>query len=190
MLYSSTDYVISQYHEWYISLSEKNGSNLDTSHYNLQNLSLLGFLQRTGIYNNNLVVIAIGLVLFALPYLRINQYKNLRFRLLLLASVSIFLCLFSTGTENSTYIIAYVGIGIWFVSSPNKNKTLKIILLSLAILASLSPTDIFKPLKEPYIIRYSLRAVPPALIWLSIIWEMCFLNFEENEENRYHRSFL
>ena len=190
MLYSSTDYVISQYYEWYISLSEKNGSNLDTSHYNLQNLSLLGFLQRTGIYNNNLVVIAIGLVLFALPYLRINQYKNLRFRLLLLASVSIFLCLFSTGTENSTYIIAYVGIGIWFVSTPNKNKTLKIILLSLAILASLSPTDIFKPLKEPYIIRYSLRAVPPALIWLSIIWEMCFLNFEENEENRYHRSML
>ena len=190
MLYSSTDYVISQYHEWYISLSEKNGSNLDTSHYNLQNLSLLGFLQRTEIYNNNLVVIAIGLVLFALPYLRINQYKNLRFRLLLLASVSIFLCLFSTGTENSTYIIAYVGIGIWFVSTPNKNKTLKIILLSLAILASLSPTDIFKPLKEPSIIRYSLRAVPPALIWLSIIWEMCFLNFEENEENRYHRSML
>ena len=182
--------MISQYYEWYISLSEKNGSNLDTSHYNLQNLSLLGFLQRTGIYNNNLVVIAIGLVLFVLPYLRINQYKNLRFRLLLLASVSVFLCLFSTGTENSTYIIAYVGIGIWFVSSPNKNKTLKIILLSLAILASLSPTDIFKPLKEPYIIRYSLRAVPPALIWLSIIWEMCFLNFEENEENRYHRSFL
>ena len=110
--------------------------------------------------------------------------------MLLLASVSIFLCLFSTGTENSTYVIAYVGIGIWFVSTPNKNKTLKIILLSLAILASLSPTDIFKPLKEPYIIRYSLRAVPPALIWLSIIWEMCFLNFEENEENRYHRSML
>ncbi len=125
MLYSSPEYMLSQYHDWYISLSEKNGENMDNSHYNLQNLSFLGFLQRTGIYNNNLVVLAIALFLFALPYLRIGQYKHLRFRLMFLASVSMFLCLFSTGTENSTYIIAYVGIGIWFMASPNENKALK-----------------------------------------------------------------
>jgi glycosyltransferase family 2 len=97
--------------------------------------------------------------------------------------VSMFLCLFSTGTENSTYIIAYVGIGIWFMASPNENKTLKITLLILAFLASLSPTDLFKPLKEPYIIRYSLRAVPVALIWLTLIWEMCRLDYGKQETN-------
>ena len=183
MLYSSPEYVLSQYHDWYISLSEKNGENMDNSHYNLQNLSFLGFLQRTGIYNNNLVVLVIALFLFALPYLRIGQYKHLRFRLMFLASVSIFLCLFSTGTENSTYIIAYVGIGIWFTTTPNKNNTLKITLLVLAFLASLSPTDLFKPLKEPYIIRYSLRAVPVMLIWLTLIWEMCSLDYGEEDTN-------
>ena len=183
MLYSSPEYVLSQYHDWYVSLSEKNGENMDTSHYNLQNLSLLGFLQRTGLYNNNLIVISIALVLFALPYLRIGQYQHLRFRLMLLASVSMFLCLFSTGTENSTYIIAYVGIGLWFMASPNENKALKITLLILAFLASLSPTDLFKPLKEPYIIRYSLRAVPVALIWLTLIWEMCRLDYGKQETN-------
>ena len=183
MLYSSPEYVLSQYHDWYISLSQKNGENMDTSHYNLQNLSFLGFLQRTGIYNNNLVVIAIALLLFALPYLRIVQYKHLRFRLMFLASVSIFLCLFSTGTENSTYVVAYVGIGIWFMTTPNRNNTLKIILLVLAFLASLSPTDLFKPLKEPYIIRYSLRAVPVMLIWLTLIWEMCSLDYGKEDTN-------
>lgn len=183
MLYSSPKYVLSQYHDWYISLSEKNGENMDTSHYNLQNLSFLGFLQRTKLFNNNLIVITIALVLFALPYLRIGQYKHLRFRFMFLASVSMFLCLFSTGTENSTYIIAYVGIGIWFMASPNENKTLKITLLILAFLASLSPTDLFKPLKEPYIIRYSLRAVPVALIWLTLIWEMCRLDYGKQETN-------
>ena len=183
MLYSSPEYVLSQYHDWYISLSQKNGENMDTSHYNLQNLSFLGFLQRTGIYNNNLVVIAIALLLFALPYLRIAQYKHLRFRLMFLASVSIFLCLFSTGTENSTYVVAYVGIGIWFMTTPNRNNTLKIILLVLAFLASLSPTDLFKPLKEPYIIRYSLRAVPVMLIWLTLIWEMCSLDYGKEDTN-------
>jgi len=183
MLYSSPEYVLSQYHDWYISLSQKNGENMDISHYNLQNLSFLGFLQRTGIYNNNLVVIAIALLLFALPYLRIAQYKHLRFRLMFLASVSIFLCLFSTGTENSTYVVAYVGIGIWFMTTPNRNNTLKIILLVLAFLASLSPTALFKPLKEPYIIRYSLRAVPVMLIWLTLIWEMCSLDYGKEDTN-------
>ena len=191
MLYSSPDYVVSQYFDWYASLAEKNVSNLNTTTYNLQNLSLLGFLQRTGIYNNNSIVILIGLGLFALPYLRIQQYKNLNFRLLLLASVSIFLCLFSTGTENSTYVVAYVGIGIWFMVSELHPK-LKIILLALAMLGSLSPTDLFKPLKEPYIIRYSLRAVPVTLVWLVIVYEMLFIQVRDkkDENNRNNSTVL
>ena len=191
MLYSSPDYVVSQYFDWYASLAEKNVSNLNTTIYNLQNLSLLGFLQRTGIYNNNSIVILIGLGLFALPYLRIRQYKNLNFRLLLLASVSIFLCLFSTGTENSTYVVAYVGIGIWFMVSELHPK-LKITLLVLAMLGSLSPTDLFKPLKEPYIIRYSLRAVPVTLVWLAIVYEMLFIQVRDkkNENNRNNSTVL
>ncbi|WP_424652591.1 glycosyltransferase family 87 protein [Capnocytophaga sputigena] len=191
MLYSSPDYVVSQYFDWYASLAEKNVSNLNTTTYNLQNLSLLGFLQRTGIYNNNSIVILIGLGLFALPYLRIQQYKNLNFRLLLLASVSIFLCLFSTGTENSTYIVAYVGVGIWFMVSELHPKH-KISLLILGMLGSLSPTDLFKPLKEPYIIRYSLRAVPVTLIWLTIVYEMLFIQVRDkkNENNRNNSTVL
>ena len=191
MLYSSSDYVVSQYFDWYASLAEKNVSNLNTTTYNLQNLSLLGFLQRTGIYNNNSIVILIGLGLFALPYLRIQQYKNLNFRLLLLASVSIFLCLFSTGTENSTYIVAYVGVGIWFMVSELHPK-LKITLLILAMLGSLSPTDLFKPLKEPYIIRYSLRAVPVTLVWLAIVYEMLFIQVRDkkDENNRNNNTVL
>ena len=191
MLHSSPDYVVSQYFDWYASLAEKNVSNLNTTTYNLQNLSLLGFLQRTGIYNNNSIVILIGLGLFALPYLRIQQYKNLNFRLLLLASVSIFLCLFSTGTENSTYIVAYVGVGIWFMVSELHPK-LKITLLVLAMLGSLSPTDLFKPLKEPYIIRYSLRAVPVTLVWLAILYEMLFIQVidKKNENNTNNSTVL
>ena len=191
MLYSSPDYVVSQYFDWYASLAEKNVSNLNTTIYNLQNLSLLGFLQRTGIYNNNSIVILLGLGLFALPYLRIQQYKNLNFRLLLLASVSIFLCLFSTGTENSTYVVAYVGIGIWFMVSELHPK-LKITLLVLAMLGSLSPTDLFKPLKDPNIIRYSLRAVPVTLVWLAIVYEMLFIQVRDkkDENNRNNSTVL
>ena len=170
MLYSSGEYVVQAYYDWYASLSEKNVSNLGTATYNLQNLSVLGFLQRTGIYNNNGVVILIGLLLLGLCFLKFKKYKDLDFRLLMLSAVSMFLCLFSTGTENSTYVVAYVGIGIWFAVS-RLPQWLKVVLLVGAILGSLSPTDIFKPLKEGYIIRYSLRAVPVMLVWLAVIWE-------------------
>ena len=173
MLYSSPEFVLSQYKEWFISLSEKNALNTEI---NLQNLSLLGFLQRTGIYDNNLIIITIGIIIFSLPYLRIQQYQYLNFRLMFLASVCLFICLFSTGTENSTYIIAYVGIGIWYMLSPNNSKW-KNFLLVLAILGSLSHTDLFKPIKETYIIRYSLRAISPSIIWLSLIYEMCFMDY-------------
>lgn len=180
MLYSSPEFVISQYEEWFLRLSVKNNSNTDISnHYNLQNLSFLGFLQRIGLSLNNLYVLGVAVILFCLPYLRFKQYQHLNFRLMFLASVSIFICIFSTGTENSTYVIAYVGIGIWWVASPNKNNTFKIVLLVLAILASLSPTDLFKPIKEDYIIRYSLRAVPPTMIWLTIIYEMCIFDYKK-----------
>ena len=180
MLISSSEFVIEQYKDWFLVLQEKNQQNTDIS-FNLQNLSLLGFLQRTGIYNNNGVVILSGIILFLLPYLRYKQFSSLKFRLMVLSSISLFLCLFSTGTENSTYIIAYVGIGLWYTVSPSKYKIWNLILLILTILASLSPTDLFKPIKESYIIRYSLRAVPPALVWLTLIYEMLTLNYKDEE---------
>ena len=142
MLISSPEFVIEQYKGWFLVLQEKNQQNTDIS-FNLQNLSLLGFLQRTGIYNNNGLVILSGIILFLLPYLRYKQFSSLKFRLMVLSSISLFLCLFSTGTENSTYIIAYVGIGLWYTVSPSKYKIWNLILLILTIIASLS----YRPLQ-------------------------------------------
>lgn len=182
-IYSSFDFVVEQYKNWFEVLSTKNVKNLDTQGVNLQNLSLLGFLQRTGLYANNAVVIAIALVLFSLPYLRVSQWKNTNFQLGFLSLASMFLVLCSTGTENSTYVIGYVGVGIWFVITPKKYKWLKISLLSLAILGSLSPTDLVpKKIKWDYVIRYSIRAVPVALIYVSLVYQMCFWDFRETNE--------
>lgn len=183
MLYTSPTYVLEQYKEWFINLLEKNNENSVNEGYNLQNLSLLGFLERTQIYTNKLFVVLSGILLFSLPYLRISLYKNIAFRLSFLASTSLFLVLFSTGTENSTYIIGYVGIGIWYILSPS-SIILKNTLLALAIIASLSPTDLIpKHIKWDYVIKYSLRAIPVTLIWLTLIWEMCFANYHQIQKN-------
>ena len=110
------DYIVSQYGEWYISLANKNAENTVNI---MNNISLLGMVHRvSGHWFNDLWMIVPGLVLFALPYLRISQSKNMAFRQTLLASVLMFVVLFSTGSESSGYIIPLIGVVVWYTAAP------------------------------------------------------------------------
>lgn len=180
MAISSPKYIVQAYSDWYNSLVHKNLTNTDLHSY--QDISLMGFARRiTGnsTLPNGPFLIG-GLILFALPYLRINQYKNIVFRLMLLASTLIFTVIFSSGSESPTYIIAFAGIAIWFVILPKRRTTWQIFLLIFAIvITSLSPTDIFpKFLRETYVRPYSLKALPCILIWLTITYQMLTEKFE------------
>ena len=75
-----------------------------------------------------------GLILFALPYLRLDQYRHRAFRLMFLASVMLFVVLFSTGSESSGYIIALTGVAIWYVGVPWRRSRWDLALLIFALL--------------------------------------------------------
>ncbi|QXU42043.1 glycosyltransferase family 87 protein [Pedobacter sp. D749] len=179
MVISSPAFVIQSYSDWYHSLAHKN--DLNASLTSFQDISLMGIVRRaTGNVNiPNLPFLLGGLILFALPYLRIKQYKHIGFRLMLLASTLIFTVIFSSGSESPTYIIAFAGVAIWFMVQQNPKKGLIIALFIFAfILTSLSPTDIFpRPVKE-FIRLYSLKALPCVIIWLTIIYQMMKEDFE------------
>ena len=70
-----------------------------------------------------------GLILFCIPYFGISQYKYPAFRFMLLANVLLFVVLFGTGSEASGYIIAMIGVAIWYICSVSPHK--KIYLLAL-----------------------------------------------------------
>lgn len=179
MLISSPEYVNGQYVEWFHSLVGKNGENQDSLY---QNISLLGMVHRiSGCWFSDLFLIIPGLVLFALPYLRLRQYVNPGFRFALLASVLLFTVLFSTGSETSTYIIAFTGVGIWYWSAPWKRDRLDLGLMILAfILTSLSPSDLFPAYVRVHLVRpYSLVALPCVLIWFKLIYEMLFCDYRQ-----------
>lgn len=180
MLYSSCDFVVGQYGEWFSILGYKNSLNADALY---QNVSLLGFVRRNigATDYSDMYIIACGLVLFALPYLRFKQYENRRFRLLILASTLLFTVLFSTGTESSGYIIAMVGVAVWYVSTPTKTKTLNLFLLFFAlILTSFSSTDLFPyAIRKAVIVPYALKALPCILVWFKICYELFFVDFSE-----------
>ena len=180
MVISSPEYVIGQYGEWLTALTSKNGENLDSI---AQNISTLGLFRRISgcMTYSDLWILVPALALFALPYLRIPQYKNVAFRQTLLASVLMFTVLFSTGSESSGYIIAFVGIVVWYTAAPWTRNRWDIALLVFAfVLSSLSPSDLFPAyLRKESVQPYALKALPVTLIWLKLCWEMATKDYGE-----------
>ena len=178
MLISNADYVIGQYHEWYVTLLEKNGENLQSI---AQNISLLGMVRRiTGnLLYSDLWLITPALVLFFIPYLRFSQYRNAMFRQTYLASVLLFVVLFSTGSESSSYIIAISGACIWYLSAPWQRNRWDIIFMVLVLMISgFGSSDLYpRCIRHDLIQVYSLKALPCTLVWLKLCYEMMFKNY-------------
>jgi len=178
MLISSPHYVLSQYLAWAADLVEKNNQNLFSAFTNTSLLGMVRKISQCSTYSD-LYLIAAGLVLFILPYLRFNQYKNLAFRYFFLASALMFIVLFSTGSESSGYITALLGVAIWYTAAPWKRNKLDLILLVFTfILTTLSPTDLIPYYIRAEIIRpYALKALPSTLIWFKLCYELFTRDF-------------
>ncbi|MEJ5103903.1 glycosyltransferase family 87 protein [Chryseobacterium sp. MYb328] len=181
MIYSSPQFVIQSYSDWATSLISKNNDNQVLG--NMQDISLMGFVRRIlgDASISNLTFLAFGVPLFALPYIRIKQYKNYAFQLMILASTLLFLVLFSSGSESPTYIIAVAGVMIWFTLQKEKTPFIIGLLVFVIILTCFSPSDLFpKFIKQNYIIKYSLKAVPCIIVWLRVIYELITKDFEKD----------
>ena len=180
ILISSPEYIIGQYQEWLQCLTEKNADNLFATH---QNISLLGMVRKlSGSPDySDLWLIGPGLVLFALPYLRFGQYRFMAFRQTLLASVLMFTVLFSTGSESSGYIIALIGVVVWYTCVPWQRTSWDVALMVFAfVLTSLSPSDLFPAfIRKELVQPYALKALPVALIWLKLCYEILTRDYAE-----------
>jgi hypothetical protein len=180
MLISSPTYIIQTYHDWYGDLLKKNLTNIGPS---LQDISVMGLIRNIFNYQqlSNITVLIPGLLLFALWYLRVKRYDVIPYQLLLLASTLIFVIIYSSSSESPTYIIAFAGVGIWFMNLDRPVTAFEIGLFVFAlILTSLSPSDLFpKYIRVNYIIPYKLKALPCVLIWLKIIYETITRRFNQ-----------
>ena len=173
MLISSPEYILTQYQEWFACLVGKNTENYFATY---QNISLIGMVRKisgSSAYSDLWLMIP-GLVAFLLPYLRVSQYKHEAFRQTLLASVLMFLILFSTGSENSTYIIAVVGVAIWYTAAPWKRGWPDVVLMVYVFFfCTMAHSDLMpKFIREEWIKLYSLKALPVVLVWFRLCYEM------------------
>lgn len=178
MLISSPEYVVGQYQEWLAALTSKNGENIGSIAQNISTLGLFRRISGNTAYSD-LWIIGPALLMFAIPYLRVGQYRHKGFRQTLLASVLMFTVLFSTGSESSGYIIALVGVVVWYTAAPWQRSRWDVGLMVFAfVLTSLSPSDLFPAyLRREWVQPYALKALPVTLIWLKLCYEMYFREY-------------
>ena len=189
MIISSPAFIIQSYKEWYHSLVEKNAQNIDADDTNvMQDISVMGMIRR--IFNNdhlrNYFITVPAAILYALPFVRISQYKEAAFRTSYLCLAMIGVVIFSSSAESSTFVIAVTGVGIWYVIQDDSKKRYNNLLLALVILlTSLSPTDLFPSyVREHFILPYSLKALPCFMVWWVLIWQLLLKDFTKPTMNR------
>lgn len=189
MILTSSEYVISQYREWILTLANKNEKNL-TSFY--QNISTLGMVRKISGHTNysDLIILIPAMILFAIPYLRWKQFRYPRFRMLILASTLIFVVIFSSGSESVSYITAIMGVSIWFFASPAKYKWVNLsLLLFTHLIITIGGSDLCPgELKITYILGYALKSLPCLLVWLWIQYELISMDFKHPKELPTHHD--
>lgn len=157
------------YGEWLAILQHKNELNVDISNFRTD-VCVMGMFRRiTGDGTlSNLWFLVPSMLLNIWVYFQPKKWGDLVFQLRMLAFVSIYLMLASTGTESPTLVMAMPGLGIWFMLSEQKRWQWVLLVITLLI-SSFSPTDLFpKFLREGYIIRYGLMILPFLGVWLAL----------------------
>lgn len=180
MLFSNFNFVIASYVDWYHSLIFKSSLN-ETGV--MTDISFFGFIRKaTGIHVNVLYGCLTASLFLAIGLLRTKYYEFLNFRLLILCYLLFCIVLFNTNVESPTFIIAFLGVGIWFIIVERNVYSIFLLVFAL-ILTSLSPSDLFpRYLRENFVSPYALKALPCILIWLDITYRILFTdNFNKIE---------
>lgn len=138
-------------------------------------LSVMGWLQKWFGWSDFKEEITItGIILFLVPFLRINMYKDKVFRLFILAFMLIWVIIFNHKAESATFIIAISGICIWYFAQPP--STFRTILLITAfIMVSLSSTDIFISVRDTITDRFALKPFACIIIWVHVFIQLLIL---------------
>ncbi|CAM3360256.1 glycosyltransferase family 87 protein [Aquirufa ecclesiirivi] len=180
MFLGGWDYGMSTYMGWKEVLSHKNELNVDIRNLRTD-VCVMGMFRRwTGDGAlSNLWFLIPSMVLNLYVFFQIKKWKDVSFHLRIVAFVSIYLMLASTGTESPTLIMAFPGVGIWFVLGEKTKSRWALLLLTLLI-SSFSPTDLFPQwLRNEWVNPLGLMILPLFLVWLAIAWDLVKLGPKE-----------
>lgn len=129
-----------------------------------------------------LMVQIITLAITAMPLLRIQQYKNRAFRILYFSLLLIWVIVFSNKAESQTFIVAMVGIAIWFIM---QKRTLPLVILFIFIFtfSCLLTTDLCPhKIRVNYYNAYGIQAIPGIIMWIILSLQLMFGKLAEEQK--------
>ncbi len=143
-------------------------------------MSVAGWLHTWfGLDNVKAIVSIGGIVLFLVQFVRFDLYRNELFKLLMLASMLIWVVIFNHKAESPTFIIAIAGVGIWYYASPRATWRTAVFVMTL-IFTSFSTTDLFPPfVRNNFVYPYTIKAFPCIVAWLVVFGEILFMRKEK-----------
>ena len=179
MALAGPEYVLESYQGWYAALARKNALNLQVG----GDISLVGLVRRAfGMPLPLTGSAAAGLALALAPLLRRAQYPHRRFRHLALASLLLFLVLFSSGSENPTYVVAATGAVLWLVHRPDPPGRWGWWLVAAMVLVALGPTHLLSVPLARFFNHYALKALLYGVMWVLLSRDLLWRDFREPPE--------
>ncbi len=170
LLLVSFDQLIFLYKSWFYLLGNDHSISIG--------LSVAGWLFTWFHLEFKTGTLLIGMFLFCLFVVRYKFFNELKFKLLLLSSILIWIVIFNHKAESPTFIIALSGVSIWFFSQKANWKTITLMIFAF-IFTVLSASDLFpRSLRDNFVTPYVMKAVPCILIWFVITWQILFYKSE------------
>ncbi len=168
--------------EQLVFLYESWANLLANDHSASEGLSVAGWLHTWfGWTVDKTLVTAAGVILFCLPLLRIRVYQDYTFRLLLLASVLVWVVIFNHKAESPTFVIAVSGVALWYFGQAPKTENGVLLLLTF-VFTVLAATDVFpRFIRDEYFQPYVIKVVSCILVWGKITFDLLKMKFVKNE---------
>ena len=150
------------------------GNLLQNDHSISIGFSVSGWLFTWFGLNLKTVSLVVGTFLFCVPFIHYKYFNEVRFKLLYLASILLWIVIFNHKAESPTFVIAVTGVAIWFFTQEFNKLNFSFLILAL-LFTVLAATDLFpKFIRDDYFIPYVVKAIPCIFIWGKITWELIF----------------
>ena len=165
LLVTTPETLLAQYHSWRaIEAKDALGRGYSMMHY------LHAWL---GVDWPNWPVQLAGTLLLVLPFaVRWDRRNSADFRRLFLCSLLVYAVLFNHASEPPTFIVAYAGIVIWYVSSPPSRLRTAVMALTLLVML-VADVDVFpRTFKQAILVPYRIRGIPTLIAWIAMQWEL------------------
>jgi hypothetical protein len=162
--------LVALYQGWYATVRAFSEARLG--------LSVMGFL-RAWLHleiPQNYVVLA-GAIIMTGVALR-GAMREVRFRLLVMASVLIFVTIFNYAAESPTFVLAVTGCALWYFFQARTTANL-VLLILVFLFTCLSSTDLVpRALRREYLETYVIKAIPCILVWIKLQYDL--LRFDQS----------